>query len=186
MVIKTTTQSITADDFAAMPDEDRYELVHGILVEREMSPLSSRVGLKIARLFDEFCDTFTDAVVFGDNTGFTLYYDETEVVRKPDVSVVLKSRLPGGKIPSTRFNFSPDVAIEVISPSDTVWDVETKIQEYLDAGTTIVWVVNPLKKNVKVYQKDGSETIYSNGSMINCEPILKGFEVKVSNLFPEL
>lgn len=143
--------------------------------------------MKIACLLDQFCEQSKTAITFGDNTGYTLQIDDMENLRKPDASVVLLSRLPGEKIPSTRFQFSPDLAVEaveVISPSDVHDDLETKIQEYLNAGTQLVWLAKPKSKKITVYLLDGSEQTFGINDEINAEPLLPVFITKVKDVFP--
>ena len=179
-----TKTRLTVDDLAAMPDEDRYELKDGELVELSMSPESAYVAGKIYRKLDEFCDTFPDAVVFAAGVGFMIRPDDAGLLRKPDAAVVLKSRLPGGRVPDKRFEFAPALAVEVRSPTDVGDEVEAKIQEYLDAGTAVVWLAKPRTRRIVAYLPDGSETSYGPADDLPGDPVLPGFRLRVGDVFP--
>ena len=77
-------------------------------------------------------------------TGFVLWPDRRRESRAPDVAVVRAHRLPGGRIPRRLIRGIPDLAVEVLSPNDRPDAVQTKVEEYLDAGVPLVWVVAPL------------------------------------------
>jgi Uma2 family endonuclease len=176
--------AVTVDELAAMPDAERFELIDGTLVEREMSPECAYVALKIGRKLDEFFDSRPIGYVFSETAGYTLRPEETEQLRLPDVSVVLKSKIPDGRLPKTRFDFAPDLAVEVLSPSDLVYNVEDKIQDYLKSGTRLVWQVNPSARRVIVYRPDGTQSIFGPNDELTGETLLPGFRLKVGDIFP--
>jgi Uma2 family endonuclease len=184
MVVAAPPKLMTVDELAVMPDGERYELNHGRLVEREMNATSGYVAGKIFRKLDEHCERSQLAVAFIDGVGFTLRPDEVDLLRKPDASVVLKSRLPGGQIPDSRFGLSPDLAVEVLSPSDVAYDVQVKIQDYLDAGTKVVWLAKPQTKRITVYRPDGTEVTFGPNDEITAEEVLPGFRMTVRDVFP--
>jgi Uma2 family endonuclease len=184
MVVANQAKLMTVDDLAAMPDGDRFELVHGHLVEREMSPVSAYVATEICGHFRDYLKSNPIAFAIGDGAGFTLHHEEMDLLRKPDACVVLKSRLVQGKLPDTRFDFSPDMAVEVLSPSDVWYDVEAKIREYLDAGTKVVWLANPPRQRITAYLPDGTETSFGPNDEITAEEILPGFRMTVRDVFP--
>jgi Uma2 family endonuclease len=93
-------------------------------------------------------------------------------------------RIPNGKLPEKRFDFSPDLAVEVLSPTDISFDVEAKIQEYLDAGTQIVWLAKPKSRRISVYRPDGTEVTFGPNDTITAEPVLPGFSMRVGDVFP--
>src|SRR5690348_10027749 len=77
----------------------------------------------------------------------------TGLVRMPDVSVVLWERLPDHKVPSEPIpSLAPDLAVEVLSPSNTSAEMNRKIAEYFDAGCRSVWIVDPSTRTVHVYE----------------------------------
>lgn len=110
--------------------------------------------------------------------------DDLGLLRKPAASVVLTYRLPGGRVPDTRFRFAPDLAVEVPSPTDVVWEVEAKIREYLDAGTAVVWLAKPGTRRIVAYRPDGSETSFGPADEVTGDPVLPGFRLRVGDVFP--
>ena len=83
------------------------------------------------------------------------------------------------------FHGAPDLAVEVLSPSDTVEEIEAKVDEYLAAGTQLVWVVNPRRQTVSVYRKDGTTTILRREDALNGESVVPGFSLSLAELFPK-
>ena len=96
MSIATQTE-LTVDDLAAMPDGERFELVDGELVERSTSPESAYLAGEIYARLREYCFAHPFAVALPDGAGFTLRPGELDLLRKPDASVVLKTRLPSNR-----------------------------------------------------------------------------------------
>ena len=78
---------------------------------------------------------------------------------------------------------APDLAIEVISPSDKLREVEEKVDEWLAAGTTLVWVINPERKRVTVYRAPRSVTILTADDELDGQDVVPGFKCRVADLF---
>jgi Uma2 family endonuclease len=96
-------------------------------------------------------------------TGYTLWPDRPKESRAPDLAVVRAHRLPGGRIPRRFVRGVPDLAVEVLSPTDKLPEAEAKVAEYLDAGVPLVWLVDPLE-SVRVWDgATGAETVLRVG-----------------------
>src|SRR3954453_24160721 len=121
----------TPTDLLAMPDEDRYELVDGSLVERKMGSLSSWVGGRLLHLISNFAEQNNLGWVWPADNGFQCFPDSPNTVRKPDVSLLRRGRLPGERLPEGYLRIPPDLAVEVISPNDLAYEIEEKIEEYV-------------------------------------------------------
>jgi Uma2 family endonuclease len=102
-------------------------------------------------------------------------------VRAPDVGFVAKERLTG-PIPDKYFPFAPDLAVEVVSPSDTAQDIREKVLDFLKAGTRLVWVVYPESKTVDVYRPDGVQVVEINGTLDGGD-VLPGFRLALRAVF---
>jgi len=126
-----------------MSNDKDFELVDGRLVERNRGNRSDWVATKILRLLGDYVDDQDLGWVFGSEAGYRLDATRPKLVRKPDVSFVRKGRLPNEQPADGYDKLAPDLAIEVISPGDTVQELDEKIDEYLTAGVQLVWVVNP-------------------------------------------
>ncbi len=183
----TPAETLTPDDLLTQPDAIRFELVDGHLVERNMGMESSKVAGQILGLIWLFLRSSRLGHLFGPDAGYQCFVDDPRKVRKPDVSFVAAGRLPGDRAPTGYCLIAPDLAIEVISPSDVFYDVEEKIAEYLNAGVKRVWVVNPQRRTVSIHRPPGSGqgavTALSEADKIGGEDVLPGFEASVKEFF---
>ena len=173
---------MTIEEFELLPDDGwRLELVRGHVVrEPPAGHEHSRIGVRIASLLDAFAREHGLGTVTGADGGYVLF-DEPPTVRAPDVAFVRRGRLaPEIKgFPS----LAPDLAVEIISPSNTMTEIQAKVLEYLDAGSRLVWVVDPDPRTVTVYRsRDNIRMIGENGE-IDSADVLPGFRLKVSELF---
>jgi len=101
--------------------------------------------------------------------------------RKPDVAFVSQERLPENRHQASPI--PPDLAIEVVSPSDTVYDVVGKALEYLDAGTQMVWVIEPIAKTVIVYRSPDDIKLFTKNDTFTGEDVVEGFQCAVAEIF---
>jgi Uma2 family endonuclease len=178
------TQALTIRDLAEMPDGERFELAGGELVERTLNPESTFVAGKIYRHLDQYTDTHPDWIALTDGAGFRLGDDEEPTLRKPDAALVRRSRLAGGRFPVPCFEGAPELAVEVVSPSDVIVDLESKIAEYFAAGAALVWVAKPFSRRIVVHRPDGSETSLGPDEQLTAEPLLPDFRMTVADVFP--
>ncbi|HJZ91786.1 MAG TPA: Uma2 family endonuclease [Gemmataceae bacterium] len=170
------------DDLLQMPDGESYELVDGRLVEKNMGAESDRIALRLGGRIDRYCDVHKMGFAFGAQTGFRCFPSRPRLVRKPDVSMVLRARLPEGA-PKGDILISPDFAVEVVSPNDTYEEVEAKVNEYLSAGVRLVWVISPTAKTVLIRRPDKSSAALDINDVLNGEDVLPGFTCPVAELF---
>src|SRR5262245_44432863 len=175
--------TITADELLRMPDGDRFELVDGELVERDMGTLAGWISNQVGALFGGYAKQY-GGVAFGEGAWYRCYEDDSERVRKPDASYIRSERLPGDEIPEGYITIPPDVAVEVISPSDTYRDVEAKVAEYLDAGVPLVWLINPDNRSVRVFRAGQRVVQLRASDELTGDDVLPGFRCPVAELFP--
>ena len=181
---------LTPDDLLALEAEHgaRYELVNGALQDRsdlqgEGMP-NAEHGAASARIVSEL-----DAHVRSGGLGVVLVEcgfvlsDESSTVRIPDVSFVARTQLPGNGLPSGHFHGGPDLAVEVVSPSDKAGELAVKIADYLAAGTQQVWIVEPNTRTVTVYQPGGAARVYGADDTLNGGDLLPGLALPVGDLF---
>ena len=149
---KMSTQTLTADELLEMADDGfLYELVEGEL--RRMSPAGSEhgaIGMNLVTALGPHVKANDLGVVFGPDTGFRIA-SAPDTVRSPDVSFVRRERVPRDGLPEGYWPGAPDLAVEIISPSDTYTDVEKKVTEWLDAGACMVVVITPRTRTVTVH-----------------------------------
>jgi len=181
----STTSLVTAAELLDLPTGmgKRYELVRGEL--RVMSPSGWRHG-KIVGVVHTTLGTFVRdhdlGIVFGAETGFRLA-SNPDTVRAPDVSFVSKQNIPQEEPQEAFWPGAPDLAVEVLSPSDRTGEVDEKIEAWLTAGCAVVWVVDPKLRTVAIYRPDQNAEVRSAGQALTGEPILPDFSCAVDELF---
>lgn len=183
MATDFATQTITPEQLAAMPNRKDFELIDGRLVERSMGNKASWVAFELAIYLREFVRAKGLGWVLCGDTGFRLDPQRPNLVRKPDVAFVRAGRLPNEELAEAYDQLAPDLAVESVSPNDTVRELEEKIDEYLRAGVRLIWVVNTDLRTVKVFRPDGTITLLRNGDELSGEQVLPGFRCRVSDLF---
>jgi len=173
---------MTADELLRthIPDK-RIELVRGVLVVRE--PPGYRHGEVTARLAKALMD-HTDAhdlgrVLVGD-AGFKLATDP-DTVRGPDLAFIRRDRVPHPS-PAGYAAFAPDLVIEVISPGDRPGEILAKVADWLNAGTRLVWIVDPERRTARVYRQDGSLIVVTESNMLEGEDVVPGFTCPLASI----
>lgn len=180
-----TEVHLTADDLLSLPNEKDFELVDGKLVERCMGFESSYIAGQVFGLLFVYNQTHRLGWLQISDCGYSLpLSSRTTTVRKPDVSFVSFNKLqPQLGFPDGYPLVAPDLAVEVLSPNDLASEVETKINDYLQAGVRLIWVINPPTRTVSVYRQNGSLTRHYESDELSGEDVLPGFSCKISALF---
>ena len=182
--MSTTSTLVTADELFVMPhDGFRHELVKGEL--RRMPPAGSEhgaVAVNITIVIAQFVKAHGLGVVFGAETGFKIA-SEPDTVRAPDLAFIRRERIPEEGLPREFWPGPPDLAVEVISPSDTYTEVEEKVSDWLSAGTRMVLVLNPRTRTVTVYTSHTDVVRLTASDMLNGGEVLPGFTCRVAELF---
>lgn len=128
----------TPDDLLAMGDAGKgLELVGGHLVEKNMGGFASSVASLINYHLVTHGSLRGLGWVLDSEGSYQCFPDDRRKVRKPDVSFIRRGRLPDERVPDGHITIAPDLAVEVVSPNDTAYEVETKIQEYLGADVPL-------------------------------------------------
>lgn len=182
--MSATLTLMTAEELWQMPDDGyRYELIKGEL--RRMPPTGGehgKISLSLGAMIAWHVRQHKLGVAFAAETGFLLATNP-DTVRAPDASFVCQDRIPAGGIPKSYFPGAPDLAVEVVSPSDIYGEVEEKVLEWLDAGTRMVVVVNPRKRTVTVYRSQTDITILRETDVLSGGDVLPGFSCQIADLF---
>jgi Uma2 family endonuclease len=178
------TRAITAEELFRMPDDGyKYELVAGRL--RKMTPAGSIhgvVGMRLAVAMSVHVDQHQLGVVFAADTGFKLA-SSPDTVRAPDVSFVSRGRIPTGGIPKAYWPGAPDLAVEVLSPTDVRSEIDDKIDEYLRSGVRLVWFVNPFERRVTVHRPGKRPLVLEEHNSVDGGDVLPGFNYPLARLF---
>lgn len=177
------TRSMTVDDLLAVPDDGyRHDLVNGEL--RRISPAggeASALGVGIsARLWMHVTERGLGKVFGADGTFVLFEHPQTAVA--PDVAFVRADRLPSEEEQHRPLHLAPDLAVEVVSPGDSMPDVMAKDRLYLEAGTPLVWVVLPRRKQVMVHQADYTMRTLGVDATLDAGDIVPGFQLHVADI----
>lgn len=177
-------EELTLEEFERLPEEDSYrvELVRGRLV-REPAP-GAEHGWLAANLFREI-DPFARERGLGRtffDVGFILS-DDPPTVRVPDLAFLVAARLAVEGVPSGFWRRAPDLAVEVVSPSNTVAEIQEKVVEYLDTGARLVWVVDPKSRSVTAYRSRSDIRLLRMGEALDGADVLPDFHMPLSDLF---
>jgi Uma2 family endonuclease len=178
-----TPQLLTAQAFWQLPEtEQQRELVQGEVIET--MPPGGRHGI-IALVLGARLHTWAQqgsSGYVGVESGFILSRNP-DTVRAPDVFYVRAERIPEGGVPEAFWDMAPDLAVEIVSPSESAAEVRDKVRDYLSAGTPLVWVIYPHSQEVMVHTPDGAAQTYSGQDVLQHADILPGFTCVAADLF---
>lgn len=176
----------TVDDVIAVEAREDVlcELVDGVLVEKPVGLLESLLaGLLLTRLW-EFVRPRNLGIVTGEAGMMRLL---TTLVRIPDVAYLSWDRLPGRRIPREPVpDVVPDLAVEVLSPSNTAREMGRKLQEYFEAGVRLVWIIDPRRRTCAVHTAPEQPVVLTAADVLDGGPALPGFQLRLADLFAEL
>lgn len=163
----------------------RFELCDGEIVA--MPSMGSQHRDLIARLLTAIGNHVYEhklGRVFDGQTGFRLGVDHCFA---PDISFISKERYKFIYVSEGRyFAAPPDLAVEVLSASDSLTKTERKLQLYLAHGSHLAWMVDPKHKSLRVYRPDGSSELLSGHQHLTGNSVLPGFRLSLHRLFDEL
>lgn len=173
---------MTADQLFSLGDIGPCELIRGELTH--MSPTGydhGRIASKIDRIIGNFAEKRKLGQVLASEAGFIISRDP-DTVRAPDVAFVRAERdPPGGQ--KQFFPGPPDLAVEVLSPADRASEVNAKVQDWLDAGTVVVLVVDPQTQTVAVHRRPHDVQILTRDDSLSIADLLPEFSLPVKEIF---
>jgi Uma2 family endonuclease len=151
-----------------------------------MSPAGGKHGglaLKGGRVIGDFVDAHQLGYTTAAETGYILFKNPNgkDTVRAPDVGFVAAHRLPEG-LPDGYIPFAPDLAVEIVSPTDTAEDIHEKVTDYLKYGTRLVWVYYPKSKTAVVHMPGKTYPVAADG-LLDGGDVLPGFKMSLHDLF---
>ena len=180
----TRKEPVTAEELLRMPDDGfRYELVSGEL--RKMPPAGNEHGYRAAELSSEPRNHVKAnglGRVYAAETGFRLHSDP-DTVRAPDAAFVSRERLEEVGSVEGYWPGAPDLAAEIVSPNDRHTEVVEKALEWLDAGCSMVLVVDPKQRTVTVYRSREDIRILAEGDSLDGADVIPGFSLPVTEIF---
>ena len=174
---------LTIEEFERLPDYDtRIELVRGRVVREPAAGYEhGRLANRILYLLTRFIEEHGLGEVLASETGFVLSEDPP-TVRGPDAAFVAEGRVASPAPPGFG-RLAADLAVEVVSPSNTVAEIQAKVTDYLDAGSGLVWVFDPGTRSVTVYRSREEIRILVGDDELDGEDVLPGFRLGLSEIF---
>jgi len=177
----------TDEAFMALPDDGHhYEIVNGELIDMGNSgALHGYVcSLLLAALMSYILPKKL-GVILDSSTAFKMKNGNK---RSPDISFFAKDRLQGiTELPSGFLEGAPDLAVEVLSPGNTIEEIDEKIAEYFENGARLVWVISPTQHYVLVYRSaQEPDRLLKSIDSLDGEDVIPGFTLPVADLFQKL
>jgi Uma2 family endonuclease len=169
---------------AAAPCKRLCELVEGVLVEKTTGYQESSLAGFLLGLLNAFVIPRNLGIVTGADGAVRLF---AGLVRIPDVAFASWGRLPGRSRPTNPVpHLVPDLAVEVLSASNTPGEMARKRQDYFAAGVGLVWQIDPEARTVEVYTAADVFTTLGERDTLDGGAVLPGFTLPLSDLFAEL
>ncbi|HZW32767.1 MAG TPA: Uma2 family endonuclease [Isosphaeraceae bacterium] len=157
------------------------ELVDGVLVEKPMGYDESRLAVELMLFLGEYLRHNDLGALAGEAGTLRLM---PGLVRSPDVSFVVWQRMPPADAPRTPIpDLAPDLAVEVLSESNTPKEMERKLREYFDAGASLVWYIDGRARTVTVYTAPDQFTVLDESATLDGGDLLPGFALPLRELF---
>jgi Uma2 family endonuclease len=173
----------TEKDVLAEPGGNKRlcELVDGVLVEKPMGYFESRLAIILAHLIETFLEEHDLGIVLGADATLKLAPGS---VRLPDVAFISWKHFPNRDLPEVQIlQQSPDLAVEMLSPTNTRKEMDRKRRDYFAAGTQLVWEVEPLDRIVRVYVSPEDHLELTEEQTLDGGKVLPGFRVKIKDWF---
>lgn len=185
MTAITHKSLLTAEEFFLLSspgDGSRQELVRGEVIT--MPPPGGLHGVtcsKIVRKIGAFIDEGPGGTLACNDTGF-ITDRGPDSVRGPDISYWTKERLR--EVPVGYIEVPPDLIVEVLSPSNTSKQINSKLKEYFLRKVPVVWVVAPEDRTLTIYRTPEEGRLLHENAVVTSEEVLSGFSCRVSELLP--
>jgi Uma2 family endonuclease len=177
-----TTQQITIADVERNPPEGNWELINGEIVAMNPTSLhAAAVGARILTSLNSHVLATNLGLVVGPDAGFVIFPDQNTLLA-PDVSFITAPRVPSFAAQQHFARLAPDLVVEVMSPSDRMTDALRKIDLYLEAGVTVIWLVEPGPRTISVFQQDQPPRRLAGDEVMSAETLLPGFQMTVDAL----
>jgi Uma2 family endonuclease len=173
----------TDDELMSLPDGNRYELINGELVDMGNSgALHGYVCSILVMALMNYILPRKLGIILDSSTAFTMQNGNK---RSPDISFVSKANLQGlEQLPDGFLVGAPDLAIEVLSPNNTIAEIHQKLVEYFENGSRLVWVINLKQHYVLVYRSaQEPDRLLKQSDMLDGEDVIAGFTMPLSELF---
>jgi len=176
----------TENDLLAANDRTEYlcELISGTLVEKPMGAPEAILAAAVIIALGNFVKPRKLGVVMAPDALLRVLPDQ---VRLPDVCFISWNRFPERKLPSGQvWRIAPDLAVEILSPSNSAGEMERKLRDYFTAGVRLVWYIDPQTRTARAYTAVDQKTELTASDTLSGGDVLPGFELSLAELFAEI
>ncbi len=178
-------ERLDIDEFLAMPGNEDFELIDGVLKERCMGFDAAWIASQIQGELYIFGRAHNLGFSVGDGAALAIFADRPRYAPRPDGLFISFARLGARRPPHGTLTIPPELLVEVVSTHDIAGDVEGKVRAYLGAGVDTVWVAYPEQRTIHVYRRAGPTEVLTDGDTLRGDGPLDDFAVAVTTLFPE-
>ena len=178
-----STRPLTIDEFLALPEQEEpsLEFLRGEVIEKPMpSELHGRTVGELTRRIGNHLNASKEGRVVVKVRHAARRQDW---VFLPDLNVRLKRPGDGGPQRRGAVEGVPDMAVEVLSPDDRASRWLERVSLYMESGTKLLWVVDPEEQTIRVFRPGETSLVFRTGDVLDAEPVLKGFELDLADLF---
>ncbi len=184
--LKPRPGTATEDDLLKLSARtDRiYELVDGVLVEKPMGMLESGLACVVIRLLGNYVEEQDLGLVTGADGTLRLM---PGLVRIPDVAFISFQQIPSRTWPAEPIpDLAPDLAVEVLSPSNTPGEMKRKLKDYFLSGVRLVWFIDPQARTGSIYTAPDQERSIAENESLDGGEVLPGYTLPLSQVFARL
>jgi Uma2 family endonuclease len=182
----TVETLLTLEEFLDLPEKPGsfQELLNGRLIEMA-APRFDHAAVQgmVAHVLLTLLERTFPHLVLGTHTGFVL---SAETVQSPDVVLIRRESYRSMETKGGALVGPPELAVEIVSPSESAQDLDDKVSAYLAAGTKTVWVVWPRTRHVFVHHQNGDVRNAAIGGFLDAPDVLPGASIPVASIFPSL
>jgi Uma2 family endonuclease len=165
-------------------DKRLYELIDGVLVEKTVGQYESETVFWLIHFLSNYLEQHPIAKGYAPDAPHRVL---PEQVRLPDAAIIRTERLPGGRSPQGKvLPFAPDLAVEVISESNTRKEMRRKLRDYFAGGTRLVWYIDPETRTAKIYTSETEEISVPIDGALDGGDVLPGFNLPLAKLFEKV
>ena len=181
----TAAKFWTDEELLSMPKDGwKREIVNGEMVA--MSPANFQHGNIISRIYSPLGMAVYEGKLGELADGQTGFRLQSGDLYCPDIAFVASERaIVHRRMKATFFEGAPDLAVEVLSPSDTVGVLEEKLAQFFAEGMQLAWVVHPRLRTVHVYRSAVNVSVVGEDGFLDGEDVIPGFRLKVADIFPQ-
>jgi Uma2 family endonuclease len=178
-----TTKLWTVEDLDRLDPDHIYELIDGELIEVPVSGFGhTAIGMWLGSLISAHVATHHLGAVMGSD-GAVILQRDPDTMLIPDIGFVRRDRLPRRDAWTPRLAQAPDLAVEILSPSNRPDHIARKVGRYLVAGVMLVWIVDPDEETVTIYRIGGEREILNRADELSGENVLPGFHIPAAMIF---